>query len=302
MKMSLERMTIDEYAKLARGNGARLFKVNGIWWRKVGLFFYRPLFPFVRIDPKSIKAPTASFLGGYQHLVQDSCTYNSHMNFLVFDNIHTYSIKNISCNYRKNIKRASKNLIVRKIDNLEELATAGYRIYMSFYNRTGYFWRRDRTDRKVFTRWAQNIFTFPKIMILGAYHNGELTAVGISYLVEDIIMYDTFFCDTTSLKLRAPELMLHIIREMASQCLDAKYLYMGLPGRKKSIDDFKISRGCRIIAEPAYFKVNPVALLLTKRFRKEDYKKLIGMDQEKVDEIMKTIIVINGNNLSFKNY
>jgi len=279
-------MTIDEYANLERGNGTKLSKVDGIWWREVRPFFYRPLFPFVRIRAGAAKPPPASFCGGFQHLVSSPELSNSYMNFLVFDEVHNYSIDRLTHNYRKHIKKGLKYFVIKPVDNFQELITSGYQVYKSFHARTQYSWKSERTRQNYFTQWAQNLFHCPKLLILGAYSMSELSAISISYLVEDIVIYATFFSTTECLNLRVSEFMLHSIREMASQCYGAKYIFLGSLGSKRSLDDFKISRGCIVIAEPAYFRINPIILFLTKYFRNEDYKKLVGMNQEELDEML----------------
>lgn len=269
-------MTIDEYANLERKNGTKLIKTDGIWWREIIPFFFRPLFPFVKILAGSAKPPSTSILVGYQHLVPNSEMANSYMNFLVFDDICNYSIQNLSHDYRKNIRKGLKRFEVRQVNDFEEFVAQGHRVYTSFYERTRYSWKKDRNNLKTFEQWSRSLFDFAKVLILGAYCRTGLSAIGICYLVEDIIMYATFFSNDESLKLRVSEVMLHTIREMASKSQSAKYIYMGLRQAKESLNAFKMSRGCKIVSEPAFFRMNPLLLSLGKRFRKEDYKKLIG--------------------------
>ncbi len=276
-------MTIDEYADLEAANGAKLRRDNGVWWKEVRPFFYRPLYPFARMEPYAKRSVRPnSFLGGFQHLVTDSHSCNSHMNFIVLDKIHEYSLDALSHNYRKNIKKGSRYFAVKKVDDINEFVSGGYAVYLSFYNRTGYFWKKERTELIKFMQWAENLYRFQKLLILGAYYNGELSAISISYLVEDTIIYATFFCKSECLQMRASELMLHTIRTMASECKYAKSIFMGMPLNRKGVNDFKISRGCNIISEPAYLKINPLVYHLSRLFRKEIYLKLVGMNQEEL--------------------
>jgi hypothetical protein len=293
-------MSIDEYADFERKCGAKVYKVNGFFWKEVRPFFYRPLFPFVKIIPGEAKPPLRYFWGGFQHPVPSYDLANSYMNLLVFDEICDYSIKKLTRNYRKSLKKGLKNFVVKPISNFSEFVTEGHRIYFSFYKRTYYPWRKERIDKKKFSDWAQILFNFPKISIMGAYRNNELCAISISCLVEDIVIYETFFSSTESLKLKTSDLMLHVIREMASEREDIKCIYMNLLKNKKGLDDFKINRGCKITMEQAYFWINPLLHFLIRQFKKEEYKKLIGINQEKIDEMLrkKPTMVDNKTNLS----
>jgi len=277
-----ERMTIDEYAEIEERNGAKLHMVAGIWWREVRPFFYRPLFPFTRIAPQSTKLPPDSVLVGYQHLVPDPVYSNSYMNFMVFDEIDRYTINTLKSNYRNNIRKGRRNFSIKQVVDLQEFINSGFKVYKSFYERTHYWWKAERREYNGFAEWAQSLFGFPKILILGAYREGNLSAVAVSYLVENIIIFPTYFADTESLKARVTDLMYHCVREMASQCQDATLISLGRLLREEGLDKVKLSRGAKVLAEPAYYNINPALLPLLKHLRRKDYSKLVGLSGEEL--------------------
>ena len=275
--MTWERMTIDEYAELASKMGARLHKIDDVWWKEVRPFFFRPLFPFASFIPHSQKAPLSSFLVGFQHLVPTKEYANSNMHFLIFDDLRNYSIESLTHDYRKNIKKGLKNFQVKTISGPGELIDDGFAVYQSFYMRTHYYWKTERTNKKEFVKWVETLFSFPKLLLLGVYSQEHLQAVSVSYFVMNIIIYATYFSKTEALQGRSSELMLHAIRERAASCDGVNWIYMGSPGTKESLDYFKTSRGCKVISKPAYYRLNFVTHFLLKQFRKEDYKKLVGL-------------------------
>jgi len=285
--MSWQKMTIDEYAQLEERNGAKLCKVDDVWWRKVRPFFYRPLFPFSRIAPQNMKPPLASFLGGYQYLVSDPMYSNSYINFMVFDEINHYTINTVNSKRRQWINKGKRNFSIRQIDDLEDFINIGFKIYMSFYERTHYKWNAERRAYDGFVSWAQTLFDFPKVLLLGAYREGILSAVAVSYLVENVIIFATYFSDMESLKANVSDIMWHHLREMASQCKDATLISLGPFLRKEGLDEFKLRRGAKLIAEPAHYYVNPILLFSIKHLKTNIYEKLLGLNDEELRSILK---------------
>jgi hypothetical protein len=267
-------MSIDEYAQQQMGMGSTLRKVNGLWWRQIRPFFYRPLFLFTRFVPGSCPPPPGAVLVGYHHLVPSDEFANSEMRLLVFDNLADYSLDQLPHAYRRNTRKGLKNFEIRRIWDLKHFLTEGFRVYLSFHDRTGWEYKAERTDPNHFTRWARGIFKAPKTVVWGAYSDGRLRAVTISFRVENVIISPTYFADSEALRLRISEAMLHFLRARAAEAPGAKYVFMGVAGSKYSLDDFKMSRGCKLLGLPAYAWLNPVVSFAAKHFRKRDYQRL----------------------------
>lgn len=281
--MEYSSMAIDEYAAYETVNGYKLIKQHGVWWRRVRPFYYRPLFPFQEIDPKTLTAQIGLMWGGYQHVVPPACRGNSYMNFLVFDVVQGYSEKFLSRNHRKNLRKAQKRLQIEPVADAESLRREGHRIYLSSLNRTGYTWNANLKHRAGFERWIDGIFAMPKVLILGAYAKSRIVAFSMSCLVEDVVICSTLLECDEALSLRAAELTIHVTRGIAANSPSARFVFMGSHGQKRSLDYFKVSRGCRLIAKPAFLRINPITKAFLRIARKTDYAKLTGMSQEEAD-------------------
>lgn len=271
-----ERMSMDELAAYEADNGSRLYRDNGLWWQEVRPYFWRPLFPFRRVEADAVRIPLHRRLIGCQHLVGDERLANSRMNFIMIDEPGNYSPGYLPAKLRRLIRDAERHSEVRAVTDPAEFATSAYPVYLSFYRRTLYGWRKDRTDRKKFQQWTAMLYRHPKLKILGCYARGTLNTVMISYFVEDVIFYATLFCTDEALKLHTSDLMLHKVREMAAQCPGAKYIYLGAAGARRGLDAFKLKRKCRLVSEPARFKLNPPAAFIMKRFLPIHYRRLKG--------------------------
>jgi hypothetical protein len=273
---SLTRMTVEEYAAVETAFGEKVVKWKNTYWRRVRPLFYRPLIPFTELPPIAAGSPVVSLLGGFQHVVQEPKIANSSMNFLMFSDVQRYDLGSLDYNRKRQVKIASKQFEIRPIGEPRELAERGHPVYVSFLDRTGYGYKSERRDYKHFLNWAETLFQYPKAVILGGYRGDALCAVSVSYLVENILFYATFFCDDDSLRLNVSDLMLHTIRELAAQHDAVQGLYAGIYEGKRGTTDFYRLRGCMVISKPAIFRTNPVALLLLKNLMPLKYQQLIG--------------------------
>ncbi len=277
-----EPLTIDEFAHFAMANGTDVVNVDGVWWKKVRPFFYRQLYPFQVLTGRSVKGPWASYFGGNQYSVPSREIANSFLNLRVFDDIQSYSIMSLDKNRRRQIKKGSHTISIRPISMLKEFQDDGYQVYMSFYNRTQYSFNSERRKKDNFAKWAEAVYTFPKIRVLGGYEKEKLCAVSLSYLVEDVIFYATYFSLTEYLNACVSDLMLHAIRETAASYSSVRYIYTGMYSGEKGVNDFYFLRGSKLIKQPAFYRVNPLLLFLTRNLMKEKYLQLTGFLEDDV--------------------
>jgi hypothetical protein len=269
-------MTIDEYADLEAAHGEALVKVDGIWWKRVRPFFYQPLYPFLEIAPRAKKPPPGSRIGGYRHLVPPEAPSNCRRAFLVWDAVHEYSIDGVGHQTRSNIKKGMKHFAVRPIHDVEEFISSGHAVYLSFYARTKYPYKNERVDKNYFGTWARTLYRFPQVKIMGAYYQGELSAVDISYLVEDVLFAATFFAKTEHLKYQVADLMTHEMQQKAAASPGITLIFKGTITGNAGLDGSKLRRGCGILSKPAFFLLNPLADVLLRRFMHDTYKKITG--------------------------
>jgi hypothetical protein len=269
-----DRMTVDEFAMSQQAEGLKVLKIDGIWWVEIRPFFFRPLFPFAEIKPWSKRYPLKAFAGGFLHLVPAGEPANSNMNFFVYDNLKNYSLDSVSNKRRRIIMQGIRNFVAKRITDPDEFIDTAYAVYITYYNRTKYSYKDERADKGAFSEWAKNLFNNQKILKIGAYHNDKLSAIEISYYVEDVIIGDTLFTDDVSLNMKVTDFILHTLRE-AAVYTNARYFFVGLPTGVSSLDQSKLIRGCKLLKMPAYYKINPVALSVARVFMKPSYQKLL---------------------------
>jgi hypothetical protein len=271
--MFWDPMTIDEFARSRQADGMKVVRIDNIWWTEVRPFFFRPLFPFSEIYPSPQKYPLEARIGGVLHLVPSGVPANSTMNFFVYDNLQNYSLNSVSHRRRRIINQGIKYFTAKRITDLTEFIDTAHEVYISFHNRTRYSYKNNRVDKRVFTEWAHKLFDQKKIVKLGAYHSGKLSAIELSYRVGNIIFGDTLFANNIGLNKKVTDFVLHTLREEAGKS-DARYFFVGLPTGVRSLDSSKLNRGCKIINMPAYYHINPLALSIAKIFMKSSYQKL----------------------------
>jgi hypothetical protein len=124
-----------------------------------------------------------------------------------------------------------------------------------------------------------HFFNIRKVIVLGAHNkNRELGAIGVWCLVEDTLVYSTFFCETKSLKMHVTGFMLHAMREAVAGCQAIKQIFVGnyKYSAAKGIDDFYLARGCKLVRKPAWLQLNPLVEFGLKRFAPGQYGRLIG--------------------------
>ncbi len=272
-------MTVEEFAGFQRSFDARVIPANGIFWRRVRALFYRPLLPYQEYPPQSVGGPFMAFFGGFQHAVPTHMRTNSFLNFLIFENPTSYSLGDLDRHERREIKRAADEFTVSLVADVNEFKVQAYGVYRSFYERTKYEYKSERRYEDNFSKWAESLFQNPKIIVLGAYKkNRELGAVGIWHLVEETMVYSTFFCETESLKKHVTGFMLHTMREAVAGCPAIKQIFIGnyKYSAATGVNDFYLARGCKLVRKPALLHLNPLAAFFLKRFAPEQHRRLIG--------------------------
>ena len=274
--MRWEAMTVDEYAAFQQACGAHVVKVQGTWWVEPRPFFFRPLFPLAEVSPELRNYPLRALAGGVLHPVPAGCSGNSFMHLFLYENPQGYSLDKLNSKHRQIVKKASEIFEARRMTDLALFVEQAAPIYQSFYDRTRYFYKKDRLRKNGFAQWARPLFEQPKVVIIGAYRNNTLAAVEILYQVEDVVIEDVYFSDSESQSLQVTDFMTHTVREQARSS-EARCIFRGFPTGKKSLDNAKIIRGCSILKLPARFRFNPMALYLGKTFMNEAYRKLVAV-------------------------
>jgi hypothetical protein len=274
--MAWQRITIDELSAFNKAVGEKILNCNGIWWQETRACFFRPLNVMEEINPNKISYPKRSLLGGIQHRTKQGDFSNSFLNYFIFSELENYSIDNFRSKKKWEVKKGVKNFIIKPVSDFEEFIEQGYEVYLSFYKRTKYNYKKGRTQKKYFVNWAKILFDYPKILILGAYQKDQLSAVSVSYLLEEHINYSTFFSKSEALSNNVSDAMLHYMRETAKECSGVQAIFWGMLTGNRNIDYHKVCQGCKIVSFPSFYRVNPFILYYMKFFNKKNYLKLLG--------------------------
>jgi len=272
-------LNADECNAFGRASGQKSVTLNGVPWLRIRPCFYRPLLPFQAFGTGTSRPPAGAWLGAFQHAVPVAEKANSLLNLLIFADAAKYSPANLDYNRRRQIKIATKAFQVRPVADAAQFKEKAYPVYLSFLERTKYEHASHRRDREQFGLWADSLFRMPKVAILGSFQSGTdvLGAVSLSFVFEDTAVYATFFCDTPSMKHHVSDGMLHFVRESAAgQALKQVYVGMRKSGRRASVDDFYLTRGCAVASLPAYLHLNPVAKAILVTCLPKLYQRLCG--------------------------
>jgi hypothetical protein len=115
-------------------------------------------------------------------------------------------------------------------------------------------------------------------MLWGGYGESGLVAVSISYLVDQTLIYATFFSDTEALQKGVGELMFHKIREVAAQHPDIREVLLRQYQGGNNRDKYYIQRGCKFVRKPANLNLSTLARLVLRSCFSKQYAALCGRD------------------------
>jgi hypothetical protein len=272
------RMSVDRYAALERATAVKVVKKGNIWWHQIRPFLYRPLLPFKKYDLKTAREGFSK-ISAFQHCVEDGQPHNSCLNPVVFDELHSYDLKNMPGNVQRHVKKALRNRVtVSRIVDEREFSEKAYPVYLSFYERTKYGFDPSRRRKNGFSRWAHAVFKFHEAVVLGAFAGQELVGFEISCLIENTLILKTIVHSQRALRLGCPDLLLHHYRISALEQPDIHAIYDSMLAGNPGINEFKIVRGAKVLALPAFLNIHPIVLWWLKNTTESIYSRLHGFD------------------------
>lgn len=274
--MAWEEMSLEEYAEYEKGNGTPIVKVGDIHWRRVRPFFFRPLFPFQKLH-RGENVPPRRRSWVYQHAVHDIKQANSFIKLMVFNQVQDYSINALKSKRRNKIRKAMRNLEVRVVEDQDYFCEMAYKVYLDFYQRTGYSYKKERLTLEGFAKWAENIFKNRKIKVHGVFdRDDQMVAIHLSYLVNKILLNGAFFSTSKALHHGVTDLMDHVIMEEAAIQKNILLIYDGPYHGNPGLDDSKRLRGFDVFSVPAYLSANSIILKIIKSVNRNLHHKLTG--------------------------
>jgi hypothetical protein len=265
--------------------GATVFKQGDVWWKQSRRFTYRPLLPFKKYDVSTVVGPTRR-LGIYQHAVKDGQSHNSYLNLIEYGDIQDYSLNKLHKGPRRNLQYAlNSNLTVRKLTDEGEFCTKAHQVYLSFYRRSGYGVNRSRVYKSGFASWAHSLFEFPEVVVIGAFRGDDLLSFDISCLVENTVILMARVHSDQGLRVRTPDLLLHTWRAKAREQSGVQMILDSMLANDVGLNEFKIRRGARVLAVPAFIHLNPILLSLVRKGGRKLRKRALGLNPSELAEV-----------------
>jgi hypothetical protein len=203
---------------------------------------------------------------------------NSRLNVLMFQDAKDYSLAGLDAADRRQVRSAAKAFTIREISGVDEFKESAFPIYVSFYQRTEYRYKKDRLQKAGFSQWADALFQLGHFLLTGAYRNGNLEGISISQLVEDTVVYSSVFWTPEALRQNVSSLLLHSLRQSVASGGQAGQIFIGMhkSGAARRIDDFYLARGCSLLRKPAILRVNPAAAACLRLLLPAEHAKLFG--------------------------
>ncbi len=276
MPLSLSQMSLGEYAESQSRLGVKIICKNGLYWRRIRPFFYRPVLPVTAIPEEKILPPPIPWPSGYQYAIVSPARSNSSMNFLMLTDLSSYSFDELGQKRRYIITRAAKQFEVRPIASAHELKEHGHSVYLSFFQRTGYFYKSDRIRKAVFDQWVDDIFANSKTILIGGYDQGRLVAFSTWYWVECTLVYTTLVSETEAMRKNLGDLMFHEVRTLAGRQRGLDEIFLRNYQGGNSIDQYHLIRGGQLIRKPARLCVPTSLLTVMRRLAPKQHELLLG--------------------------
>jgi hypothetical protein len=262
MASQIQQMTVDEFAECRIALGDRVQRHGRVWWLRTRGVFYRPLLPYEAYSLTTRDLPPDG-LGGFQYVVSNQHEANSSTGFLMLEGVQDYSFDALGHNRRRLIKNAAKSFVIRPITDKVQFKDEGFEAYSSFYRRTRYDYKSDRTRRANYSGWVDAVLSCSKALVLGGFEpRGRLEAVSISYWVSDTLIYATFFSQTQALRNGVGELMFHHLRETAREAAGIREAYVRPYQGGNGMDTYYLLRGAKLVVKPARVCLHGVTKML----------------------------------------
>ncbi len=271
-------MSMERYAAFEQATGMKLVRMGEIWWQQPRSFLYRPLLPFKKYDLEGVKARFDK-IGIFQSAVEDEQPSNSYLNPVLFERPQDYDVKKLRDNVRGSLKKALKSPItVRRMLDEEEFTEIAYPVYLSFYERTKYGFDAGRREKPKFKCWARNVFQFTEVVVLGAFLGRDLVSFEITCLVENTLILKTIVTSDRALRFNTPDLLLHYYRTIAQGQPEIHMIYDSMLSANDGLNNYKIMRGARVAALPAFLHIHPGLRWLIQKANRSAYDRLQGFN------------------------
>lgn len=271
----LHNMTVEELVEADRRVESRFHLSGGIWWREVKPFFYQPAAFMTPIPPHKAKPSPWRALGGYYHMVPEGSSGNGRVVVNEISHPAGYALDGLKKQVRYDVRRGLSHLRIRRVENLDDLLNEGYRVYLSWEERTQDV-RVQRSDPQVFRRWMTATFHHPHEVILGAYEGDRLVSYVIFHAVDGIAEMTKSFNDVSLSRWAPSSTLLYAYIKICGQNAAIQRVCHGLRAHKESLENYKAKFGFRHVEYPAYIRLRAALRPLAKWLMPGQYRRLMG--------------------------
>ncbi len=268
--------SVDELADHFLRTGRKVHKHDNIWWREIRPFFCMPLLWLTPITPEAARPNPTKSLCGYLHNVPVESPSNGKLTYFLLDDVSQYSIDTLKNSARRNTLKGINELVTCKVENLEDLLTDGYEVYLSWKKRIWKDKAVDLSNPNVFRKRLTNEFNFSKNLILGSYYNGRLVAFLIGFAVDQTAYFEKMYTHRDYHYLHPSEALTYYFIEACKQSGCITTVWDGFKSRRASLNDFKKRGGSKEVTFPTYIKLNPLVRLGMNIFLRKRYNWLRG--------------------------
>ena len=192
---------------------------------------------------------------------------------IIREDLSNYTIRSLSRDRRHAVRRALGNLGVRQVENLGELLTDGYEVYVSWRQRVQ--WGRDKSERAAFEAWICREFRQPKSFVLGAYSGNKLVAFMLPKVVGNLATPSYVASHSDFLLCLPNDALFHAFLCIARQTPGVATACFGPVSSKASLDQFKMHYGS-IEEFPSYTWINPLVRPMFNKWIRPRYPWLCG--------------------------
>jgi hypothetical protein len=257
------RLSLEEYARYRKAEGATVIKKYNYWWEQVFKGFYRPL---NYLEPVT-SCPNHFWNIGAVGFQAHNPTSNTANTFPVhlLEEVAGYTFESQKKSTKQKIKKALEIAYIAPISEINVIAKAGYEIQRSAFGRTG---RSFQENPQEYERKISHLLNKDRALVLGAFHREtkELLGYMIGWAVNNYGYISEVNINSEYMQSDINRLLILSIVKAFQELGDIKAISMGLHFRERpGIVEFKRRMGFPTVHLPSIVQINPLIRFLLKR-------------------------------------
>jgi len=213
-------------------------------------------------------------LGGYYHLVSPGDPANGVVVANEISDLEGYSLELLK-KKRTRIQRVLASFRIKRVTNLQDLLTDGYRVYLDWDGRTSDV-RVRRSAPEAYQTWVKRSLAHPHLLILGAYYGNHLVAFLMARAAGGTANVEKSFT-LAEFNQQAPMTALkYAYVKICANSPGVKRAWSGLRSMKESLERYKAELGFQHVTYPAFIHLKPPIRPLVRWLMPSEYNRLMG--------------------------